>query len=129
MAIGGASASTYGGLTIADTALLDGELAVRLANGFTPGGGDIFSILTAPGGVSGVFANLPNDGDLFATADGFGTFVIDYTNDAVFLTNFTPLSVPEPSNAVQVFVWLPVFLSLRMRQRIVQRESAGTTDG
>ncbi len=43
-------------------ATLDGTLDVTLLGGFAPDAGDVFEILTAPGGVSGVFAteSLPS---------------------------------------------------------------------
>lgn len=120
--IGGTNAGDFGALTIADTALLDGDLAVSLANGFTPGGGDIFAIVTATGGIGGFFANVPNDGDRFDTADGFGSFEIDYEPGSVFLTNFIPTAIPEPNGAVQMLAWIPVLMSVRLRRRIIRGE-------
>lgn len=119
--IGGATVGSYGAFTIGDTALLDGELSVRLANAFTPGAGDIFPILVATGGVEGGFANALNDGDRFETADGLGSFAIDYEPDGVFLADFIP-AIPEPNGAVQMLAWLPVLLSVRLRHRIIRRE-------
>ncbi len=117
--IGGATAGSYGALEIGTTALLDGQLEVRLANGFIPAFSDSFPILTTIDGLDGVFSNVPADGDLFTTTDGLGTFMIDYTDDAIFLTNFVAV-IPEPNGAIFGLACLPVFLSVRMRRRIIR---------
>jgi hypothetical protein len=94
--IGGASAGSFDLLAIASSATLGGTLSVSFANGFVPAPEGSFTILTSGVGVSGVFANAPIDGGRFPTADGAGSFVIDYTSTSVVLRQY----VPEPSPAI-----------------------------
>ncbi len=80
----------YDVLAITLDAALDGDLLVTLANGFTPGIADVFTILTADS-VTGVFAN----GVMTVNAaDGSGTFDVLYNADSVQLTNFVPVPAP-----------------------------------
>ncbi|MGD9637364.1 MAG: choice-of-anchor tandem repeat NxxGxxAF-containing protein, partial [Pirellulales bacterium] len=61
--IGGTSTTDFARLMTAGIATLDGEVAVQFVNGFLPSAGDMFSILSATGGVAGTFdttaAQLP----------------------------------------------------------------------
>ncbi len=108
--LGGSAAGSFDVLAVGGQALLGGEFRVTLAGGFVPSPNAIFSVLTA-GGVSGVFLNAPLDGQRFATADGLGSFVIDYTPGTVVLTSF----LPEPSAGVLAMLAGSVLLSMRRR--------------
>lgn len=69
---GMAKGAGYDAVTIAGEAALGGGLDVKLINGFTPTWGDSFEILTAAGGISGLFSNVtlpPLPGLLFWTMD------------------------------------------------------------
>jgi hypothetical protein len=57
--IGGTNAADFARLTTGGIATLDGGLAVQLINGFLPGAGDMFDILTATGGITGTFDTTP----------------------------------------------------------------------
>ncbi|PWU08357.1 MAG: hypothetical protein C5B47_04850 [Verrucomicrobia bacterium] len=52
------SNSNFDQLTVRGSAQLNGTLGVQLLNGFTPGNGSEFTILTAAAGITGTFANL-----------------------------------------------------------------------
>ncbi|MEZ6073243.1 MAG: PEP-CTERM sorting domain-containing protein [Pirellulales bacterium] len=57
--IGGTTlGAEYDNITVDGTAMLDGELHVVLFGGFVPSPGDTFEVLTAAGGISGMFANV-----------------------------------------------------------------------
>lgn len=93
--IGGTAPGSFDVLTVGGLAFLDGQIVVRLANGFVPGPTATFQVLASNGGISEAFLNAPTDGQRFATADGLGSFEIDYRANAVTLTAF----IPEPSAA------------------------------
>lgn len=54
--LGGTALTDYDRMTLGGTAQLDGELALSLIGGFMPALDDLFTILSAPGGVIGTFA-------------------------------------------------------------------------
>ncbi|MDB4614126.1 hypothetical protein OAH18_00405, partial [bacterium] len=101
-----------------DTIFLDGALSVSFLNGYESliSGSDSFTILSANGGLSGIFGGL-SDGDTFLTADGFGSFIVNYDANNVMLSNFSVTSVPEPSIALTLLMTLPV-LFLRRRRSV-----------
>jgi hypothetical protein len=72
----------YSALNMTGSATLDGTLSLLFPNGFTPGVGQTFTILTASGGVSGKFA----------TIDSPYAFDVSYGTSNVTLT-----SIPEPA--------------------------------
>ena len=53
--VGGTALNDFDFMTLSGTALLDGTLDLSLIMGFVPSLGDTFSILTAAGGVTGMF--------------------------------------------------------------------------
>ncbi|CAN5376811.1 hypothetical protein BH11PLA2_BH11PLA2_50780 [soil metagenome] len=71
------------------------KLDVRFFGGFDSAvaSSDTFTFLTSASTLSGEFASL-SDGSRFTTADGLGSFQINYTSNSVVLSNFQP--VPEP---------------------------------
>jgi len=79
-------------------------LDVGLTNGFIAVPNETFTILTAPGGLSGAFSNVPNGQRLF-TMDGLGSFLVNYGSSSAFAATAGPNSlvlsnfaaVPEPS--------------------------------
>ena len=93
--IGGAAPGTGYDTLSASSVSLGGSLDLVFANGYqaliTPS--DTFTLITAPGGISGQFTGLPSGSNL-ATLDGFGQFQVDYLATSVVLSNFQP--VPEP---------------------------------
>jgi T5SS/PEP-CTERM-associated repeat protein len=48
-----ASGAGTGAIEVSEVASLAGDLRITLASGFTPGAGDVFSIVTAAGGITG----------------------------------------------------------------------------
>ena len=86
-------------------AMLNGTLNVSLINGFVPANTDTFTILTATGGVTGVFANAPV-GKRFQTTDASGTFIAVYNNNSVVLSNFIP--GPPPAQLLNISTRLRV---------------------
>ena len=58
-----ASATSFDKLVVTGTASLNGALAVTGLNGFVPGVGQSFTILTAGGGVTGTFASVTSPWD------------------------------------------------------------------
>ena len=89
-------------LAVTGAAGLDGTLDVTLLNGFNPMAGEMFTILTALGGVNGTFASsvLP------------AGFTVTYLSNSVVLT----APVPEPASAA-VFALFGVGLLARRRRR------------
>jgi len=114
--VGGTGAGNTDLLAIASTAALGGSLSIGLVNGFTPAPNDTFTILTAASGISGFFLNAPLDGSRFDTAEGAGSFVIDYTPSSVVLTQY----IPEPS-AVMLAISAGALIGIRRRRILVLR--------
>lgn len=88
--------TTYDLLNASGSAALGGAtLGVSFFGGFENSvlATDTFTILAAAGGLSGTFAGLPH-GSRVNTADGFGSFRINYVGNGVVLSQFAP--VPEP---------------------------------
>ena len=77
-----------------------GDLNVSFLAGFEDSilATDIFTVLTAEAGLSGIFTGL-NDGATLQTVDGLGSFQVNYSGNSVVLSNFSR-SVPEPSSAM-----------------------------
>ena len=95
----------------------DTFLNVSFLDGFENSilGTDTFTILTADGGLSGSFRGLA-DGATFATADGAGTFRINYTDDSIILSNYVS-AVPEPNSAMVMLLGLMGY-GLKRRHRM-----------
>lgn len=90
-------------LTVFGDLLLDGDLQIDLLEGFVPSDTAVYQIVNVLDGddpftFTGRFAGI-SDGDRRFTSDGLGSFVVNYTNDGVFLRSFVA-SVPEPNSAV-----------------------------
>jgi hypothetical protein len=84
-------------------ATLGGKLVVSLTDAFrsqvTPS--DVFAILTTAFRLGGSFENVAS-GSRLDTADGSGSFRVDYRGDDVFLSNFSP--APEPSSLTLLII-------------------------
>ena len=72
--------SMHDALSISGTAILDGELEVKEVAGFAPTVGDSFTIVTAPGGLTGTFDNV-----ILPALTGMQWF-LDYTATEVTLS-------------------------------------------
>ncbi len=81
-------------------ATLDGELKLLLIEDFEDRAapGDVFEILTATS-ITGEFSNAQN-GARIATVGGKGSFLINYTNEAVTVSDFEPAEPGEAELAV-----------------------------
>ena len=100
---------------------LNGSLVVTFANSFQAAVQPIdnFTLLSTTNltGLSGTFAGLPN-GARFTTADGYGSFLINYSGNAVTLSQFQALAVPEPSTyALLGTGGMLVFIASRRRRK------------
>ena len=85
---GGVAGTDFDQVIVTGTATLAGSLSVDLLDGFTPAGGDSFTVLTAASLV-GDLANVATGGRLI-TAAGEGSFLVSYdgTSNSVVLTDF-----------------------------------------
>jgi hypothetical protein len=81
-------------LRVGGVAMLGGALEVSLLQSFAGLEVASFTFLTAHS-VIGTFDGIA-DGDRVFTVDGSGSFLVDYTSDAVLLTSFQTAPVPEP---------------------------------
>lgn len=94
--IGGLSpGGTYDLVGITGSAILAGQLEIRLANAFLPAPNDTLTILNAAGGLFGVFNNVAS-GQRLSTLDGNGSFKVNYgigsayNQNQIVLSNFQP---------------------------------------
>ncbi|MEO8352943.1 MAG: hypothetical protein ABI680_14515 [Chthoniobacteraceae bacterium] len=108
--IGGTGSSDFDRLLSGQSATLDGTLELRFLNAFSPSNSDTFTILTAPAGITGTFANAPTDGFRLATTDGLGSFAVNYTPTSVVLTGF----IPEP-HATALLAFGVIIIGARFR--------------
>jgi T5SS/PEP-CTERM-associated repeat protein len=99
--IGGtASGTQFDNVGLEGTANLDGLLRLTLINGFVPTAVQTFDVLDSFG-ITGAFSNAAN-GQRLTTADGLGSFVVNYlpadaeSRNHIVLTNF--VSVPLPGD-------------------------------
>lgn len=101
--IGGSLAvSQFDFVNVTGTASLGGQLNLKLLGGYVPTPADAFTILIA-GNLQNSFANALN-GQRLSTADGLGSFLINYGPTSPFdpnqirLTNFQTGSLPGDFN-------------------------------
>jgi autotransporter-associated beta strand protein len=86
MLIGGTIPGTnYDQLLVGNNASLGGTLSVQFASGFAPAANQIFTILSAQGGISGTFASL-----VLPTLSGGKTWQVFYGSSRVELLARTP---------------------------------------
>ena len=104
--LGGAVPGTFDRLVVGGNSALDGTLHLSLIDGFVPGAGDSFEILSAAS-VTGAFANAP--GGVLNTA--FGQFLVTYSGTGVTLSPFLVEPIPGDYNidgivdAADYIVW------------------------
>lgn len=104
--VGGAEQGvSYDWLEIVGALEAGGELELLLIDGFESAiqSMDTFRIVTATGGIDGAFANAAN-GQRVPTADGLGSFIVNYgagsayDPNAVVLSDFQPAATgPQPA--------------------------------
>jgi T5SS/PEP-CTERM-associated repeat protein len=94
--IGGLSpGGSYDLVGITGSAILAGQLEIRLTNAFLPTPNDTLTILNAAGGLFGVFNNVAG-GQRLSTLDGNGSFTVNYgigspyNQNQIVLSNFQP---------------------------------------
>ena len=80
--------TTYDWLSASGAVTLDGNLIVSLV-GFTPAGGDTFTVVTGSS-VSGTFVNAPVSGNRYNL--GGGRFTVTYNADSVVLSDYQALA-------------------------------------
>jgi hypothetical protein len=74
--------------------ILNGNLTVRLINGFTPANADIFTIITTQQNLQGAFSNVAS-GARLNTEGGGGSFIVSYSGmNNVTLSNFSKTRPP-----------------------------------
>jgi hypothetical protein len=102
--IGGTTAgTTYDVVDVTSFADLSGQLQLALLNGFAPGAGDTFTVLTAASGIFGTFSDVTN-GARLDTIDDLGSFQVNYGAGSTFdpnqivLSNFLPNDLPDDFN-------------------------------
>ncbi len=68
---------------------LNGSLSLNFTNGFQSsiGNADTLTLINASTALNGTFASLPN-GSRLNTADGFGSFQVNYLSNALTISNF-----------------------------------------
>ena len=115
--LGGASSfDTIGAQSIG----LNGSLAVAFANGFqfAVQPNETFTLLSTvnTSGLTGTFSGLVN-GSRLVTEDGLGSFQINYSSNALTLSQFQALAVPEPSTYALIGCGVVVLFVAHRRRR------------
>jgi hypothetical protein len=87
MVIRNNTAGEFDTINVSGSATFGGTLDVALVNGFVPGPGDSFTVLTAGPNITGAFSNAAN-GSRFPTTDGAGSFIATYSDNHLVLSNF-----------------------------------------
>lgn len=102
--IGGLSpGGSYDLVGITGSAILAGQLEIRLTNAFLPASNDTLTILNAAGGLFGVFNNATS-GQRLSTLDGTGSFKVNYgigspyNQNQIVLSNFQPTLTADFDN-------------------------------
>ena len=120
--VGGQTKGTqYDHLDVNGAFVAGGNLSVRFTNGFQAGvNGTMTFELISGTAITGSFLNVANGGFL-ATADGLGTFKVNYGLGSGFAANEVILSdfvaVPEPSTWALLITGLGVAAYTRLRRR------------
>lgn len=89
------SGSSHDLVGITGSAILGGQLGLKLVNGFLPTPSDTLTIFNAAGGLFGVFNNVAS-GQRLSTLDGAGSFMVnygigsEYNQNQIVLSNFQP---------------------------------------
>lgn len=99
--IGGYGPSDFDSIHVSAQTTLNGNLTVRLLDGFASimTNGASFTVLTSGGALSGAFANVAS-GSTLTTADGRGRFTVRYAGENVVrLTNLEILTAPTQPSA------------------------------
>ena len=120
--VGGQTKGTqYDHLDVNGAFVAGGNLSVRFTNGFQAGvNGTMTFELISGTAITGSFLNVANGGFL-ATADGLGSFRVNYGLGSGFAANEVILSdfvaVPEPSTWALLITGLGVAAYTRLRRR------------
>lgn len=113
--LGGATRGTLYDTILAQGATLNGALLVAFANGFEELAlaDQTFTLLESINPLNGVFAGIA-DGSRLTTLDGFGSFVVNYGPNSVFLTDFQ--AIPEPGTVGLILIGLGVLARAHRRR-------------
>ena len=96
------SASTYDVIAVTGNVALNGNLIVKLINGFTPGANDTFTIVTASN-LAGTFLNLDVSNRVYLLGENWRSFHVAITQTKVVLDDFE--SAPPPIVSVSPSTW------------------------
>jgi hypothetical protein len=116
------SASDYDSMAVYGYMAIAGNLQVTLANGFTPTSTQVFTLMAVqpPSTMGGAFANIA-DGASLETADGSGSFTVNYADatsgDEIVLSDFVA-TTPEPSSVAALGICAIAMLPRRRRRRM-----------
>lgn len=107
-------------LNVVGELTVGGELSLNLLAGFLPAETDVFTVATASDPILGLFSNVAN-GEVLETADGGGSFVVNYGDGSAFSSNSIVLSgfaasVPEPGTAAALLALMTSSLLVRRRR-------------
>lgn len=87
--LAGRQQGLYDMVSVDGHAAIAGVLDVVVNSRFAPAKNDTFTIVTAGGGISGSFSNVPNGGTV-KTLDGSGSMTVTFYPDSIILSNFKP---------------------------------------
>lgn len=110
----------YDAIASSNPLTIGGNLQLSLVNGYVPTSGDTLPIITDNSALSGSFTNVA-PGARLMTADGTGSFIVDYGaaspfgSDNVVLANFQ--ATPEPVGASLMFMFGGGLLLRRRRAK------------
>ena len=80
-------------LVVSGAASLAGTLSVSLLPGYTPALSDTLTVMTAGGGISGSFSNVPSGGSV--SVDGTNGFLVAMTGTSLRLSSYHRIGPPE----------------------------------
>ena len=114
--LGGLSPGTGHDRINGTSVFLNGTLSLAFTNGFesTVTASDTLTLINASTALNGTFASLAN-GARLATADGLGSFQVNYFSNTLTLSNFQP--IPEPSTYVLLTIGAAGALLAERRRR------------
>lgn len=95
--IAGSYYSDFNSVTVAEAAVLGGELQVTLIDGYLPDRSSVLGVLTA-NSLTGSFSNAAH-GDRLTTTDGSGSFLVHYGPASIFGANEVVLFDFEEASA------------------------------